>query len=175
MKVAAAIDGWDKGEPTPKGHIVDVLGMPGENDTEMHAILAEYALPYRFEPEVENAADQISDKITEKDIKERRDFRNTLTFTIDPADAKDFDDALSFKKLDNGNFEIGIHIADVSHYVLPGTIVDKEAQERGTSVYLVDRTVPMLPEKLCNKLCSLRPHEEKLTFSVVVEMTPAER
>ena len=172
MKVAALVDGWDKGEPTPKGHIVDVLGMPGENDTEMHAILAEYALPYRFEPEVENAADQISDKITEQDIKERRDFRNTLTFTIDPADAKDFDDALSFKKLDNGNYEIGVHIADVSHYVLPGTVVDKEAQERGTSVYLVDRTVPMLPEKLCNKLCSLRPHEEKLTFSVVVEMTP---
>ena len=172
MKVAALVDGWDKGEPTPKGHIVDVLGMPGENDTEMHAILAEYALPYRFEPEVENAADQISDKITEQDIKERRDFRDTLTFTIDPTDAKDFDDALSFKKLDNGNYEIGIHIADVSHYVLPGTVVDKEAQERGTSVYLVDRTVPMLPEKLCNKLCSLRPHEEKLTFSVVVEMTP---
>lgn len=172
MKVAAAIDGWDRGEPTPKGHIVDVLGMPGENDTEMHAILAEYALPYRFEPEVENAADQISEKITDKDLKERRDYRGTLTFTIDPADAKDFDDALSFKKLDNGNYEIGVHIADVSHYVLPGTIVDKEAQERGTSVYLVDRTVPMLPEKLCNKLCSLRPHEEKLTFSVVVEMTP---
>ncbi|MDD7117638.1 MAG: ribonuclease R [Bacteroidales bacterium] len=172
MKVAALIDGWDKGEPTPKGHIVDVLGMPGENDTEMHAILAEYALPYRFEPEVENAADQISDQITEKDLKGRRDFRNTLTFTIDPTDAKDFDDALSFKKLDNGNYEIGVHIADVSYYVLPGTIVDKEAQERGTSVYLVDRTVPMLPEKLCNKLCSLRPHEEKLTFSVVVEMTP---
>ena len=172
MKVAALVDGWDKGEPTPKGHIVDVLGMPGENDTEMHAILAEYALPYRFEPEVENAADQISDQITEKDLKGRRDFRNTLTFTIDPTDAKDFDDALSFKKLDNGNYEIGVHIADVSYYVLPGTIVDKEAQERGTSVYLVDRTVPMLPEKLCNKLCSLRPHEEKLTFSVVVEMTP---
>ena len=172
MKVAAVVDGWDKGEPTPKGHIVDVLGIPGENDTEMHAILAEYALPYRFEPEVENAADEISDQITGKDIEERRDFRGTLTFTIDPADAKDFDDALSFKKLDNGNYEIGVHIADVSHYVLPGTIVDKEAQERGTSVYLVDRTVPMLPEKLCNKLCSLRPHEEKLTFSVVVEMTP---
>ena len=172
LKVAALVDGWDKGEPTPKGHIVDVLGVPGENDTEMHSILAEYALPYRFEPEVENAADEISDQITGKDIEERRDFRSTLTFTIDPADAKDFDDALSFKKLGNGNYEIGIHIADVSHYVLPGTIVDKEAQERGTSVYLVDRTVPMLPEKLCNKLCSLRPHEEKLTFSVVVEMTP---
>ncbi len=172
MKVAAVVDGWDKGEPTPKGHIVDVLGEPGANDTEMHAILAEYGLPYRFEPEVENAADQISDKITEQDIKERRDFRDTLTFTIDPADAKDFDDALSFKKLPNGNYEIGVHIADVAHYVLPGTVVDKEAQERGTSVYLVDRTVPMLPEKLCNKLCSLRPHEEKLTFSVVAEMTP---
>lgn len=121
--------------------------MPGENDTEMHAHKpAEYALPYRFEPEVENAADQI-DQITEKDLKGRRDFRNTLTFTIDPTDAKDFDDALSFKKLDNGNYEIGVHIADVSYYV-PGTIVDKEAQERGTSVHLVDRTVPMLPEKL---------------------------
>lgn len=172
MKVAAVIDGWDKGEPTPKGHIVDVLGEPGENDTEMHAILAEYALPYRFEPEVENAADEISDRITEDDVRERRDFRNTLTFTIDPADAKDFDDALSFRKLDNGNYEVGIHIADVSHYVRPGTVVDKEARERGTSVYLVDRTVPMLPEKLCNKLCSLRPGEDKLTFSVVVEITP---
>ncbi len=172
MKVAAVIDGWEKGQPNPTGHIVDVLGEPGENDTEMHAILAEYGLPYRFEPEVENAADEISDKITEKDLKGRRDFRDTLTFTIDPADAKDFDDALSFRKLSNGNYEIGIHIADVSYYVLPGSIVDKEAQERGTSVYLVDRTVPMLPEKLCNKLCSLRPNEDKLTFSVVVEMTP---
>ena len=169
MKVAAVVDSWAKGEPNPSGHIVDVLGELGENDTEMHAILAEYGLPYRFEPEVENAADDISEKITAKDIRERRDFRDTLTFTIDPADAKDFDDALSYKKLDNGNFEIGVHIADVSYYVTPGSVVDKEAQARGTSVYLVDRTVPMLPEKLSNKLCSLRPNEEKLTFSAVFE------
>ena len=172
LKVAALVDSWEKGEPNPKGHLVDVLGEPGENDTEMHSILAEYGLPYRFEPEVENAADAISDKITEKDIRSRRDFRDTLTFTIDPEDAKDFDDALSFKKLSNGNFEVGVHIADVSYYVTPGSVVDKEAQSRGTSVYLVDRTVPMLPEKLSNKLCSLRPNEEKLTFSAVFEITP---
>ena len=172
MKVAAVIDSWDRGEPNPHGHIVDVLGEPGANDTEMHAILAEYDLPYKFEPEVENAADSISDKITDKDLKGRRDFRDTLTFTIDPEDAKDFDDALSFKKLPNGNFEVGIHIADVSYYVTPGSVVDKEAQARGTSVYLVDRTVPMLPEKLSNKLCSLRPNEDKLTFSAVFELTP---
>jgi len=144
LKVAAIVDSWDRGEPNPKGHIVDVLGEPGENDTEMHSILAEYALPYRFEPEVENAADEISDKITAEDLKGRRDFRNVLTFTIDPEDAKDFDDALSFRKLDNGNYEVGVHIADVSYYVRPGSVVDKEAQARGTSVYLVDRTVPML-------------------------------
>ena len=175
MKVAAVVDDWPRSEATPRGHIVDVLGEPGENDTEMHAILAEYALPYKFESEVANAADQISEEITAEDIKGRRDFRQTLTFTIDPADAKDFDDALSFKVLENGNYEIGVHIADVTHYVKPGSVVDKEAQERGTSVYLVDRTVPMLPEKLCNKLCSLRPHEEKLTFSAVFEMTPLGR
>ena len=175
MKVAAVVDDWPRSEMSPRGHIVDVLGEPGENDTEMHAILAEYALPYRFESEVANAADQISEEITAEDLKGREDFRNTLTFTIDPADAKDFDDALSFKKLENGNFEIGVHIADVTHYVRPGSVVDKEAQERGTSVYLVDRTVPMLPEKLCNKLCSLRPNEEKLTFSAVFEMTPLGR
>ena len=172
LKVAALVDSWDRGEPNPKGHLVDVLGEPGENDTEMHSILAEYGLPYRFEPDVENAADSISDKITPEDLKGRRDFRDTLTFTIDPEDAKDFDDALSFKKLDNGNFEVGVHIADVSYYVTPGSVVDKEAQARGTSVYLVDRTVPMLPEKLSNKLCSLRPNEEKLTFSAVFEITP---
>ena len=171
MKVAAVVDDWPRSEMSPRGHIVDVLGEPGENDTEMHAILAEYALPYRFESEVANAADQISEDITAEDIKGREDFRNVLTFTIDPADAKDFDDALSFRKLENGNFEIGVHIADVTHYVRPGSVVDKEAQERGTSVYLVDRTVPMLPEKLCNKLCSLRPNEEKLTFSAIFEMT----
>lgn len=172
LKVAALVDSWDRGEPNPSGHLVDVLGEPGENDTEMHSILAEYGLPYRFEAEVENAADSISDKITSAEIKKRRDFRDTLTFTIDPEDAKDFDDALSFKVLDNGNYEVGVHIADVSHYVTPGTVVDKEAQARGTSVYLVDRTVPMLPEKLSNKLCSLRPNEEKLTFSAVFEITP---
>ncbi len=172
MKVAAVVDRWDRKDPDPVGHIVDVLGEPGENDTEMHAILAEFALPYRFEPEVENAADEISDKITAQDRTERRDFSDVLTFTIDPADAKDFDDALSFRKLDNGNYEVGVHIADVTHYVTPGSVVDKEAQERGTSVYLVDRTVPMLPEKLSNKLCSLRPNEPKLCFSAVFEITP---
>ena len=172
MKVAAVVDGWERGEAGPHGHVVDVLGMPGENETEMHAILAEFGLPYRFSKEVENAADQIPDAITDKDRAHRRDFRKVLTFTIDPTDAKDYDDALSFRKLENGNYEIGVHIADVTYYVRPGSAVDKEAQERGTSVYLVDRTVPMLPEKLSNKLCSLRPQEEKLTFSAVFEVTP---
>ena len=172
MKVAAIIDRWDRKEPNPHGYISDVLGEPGENDTEMHAILAEYGLPYRFTPEVENAADAIPEEITEKDLKGRKDFRKILTFTIDPTDAKDFDDALSLRKLDNGNFEVGVHIADVSYYVKPGSLMDQEAQARGTSVYLVDRTVPMLPEKLSNKLCSLRPNEDKLTFSAVFEITP---
>ena len=172
MKVAAIIDRWDRKDPNPHGYISDVLGEPGENETEMHAILAEYGLPYRFTPEVENAADAIPEEITEKDLKGRKDFRKILTFTIDPTDAKDFDDALSLRKLDNGNFEVGVHIADVSYYVKPGTLMDQEAQARGTSVYLVDRTVPMLPEKLSNKLCSLRPNEDKLTFSAVFEITP---
>ena len=172
MKVAAVVDGWERGDTGPYGHVVDVLGMPGENNTEMHAILAEFGLPYKFEKVVENAADLISDEITDKDRAGRKDFRKVLTFTIDPADAKDYDDALSFRKLDNGNYEVGVHIADVSYYVKPGTPVDAEAQNRGTSVYLVDRTVPMLPEKLSNKLCSLRPNEEKLTFSAVFEITP---
>ena len=175
MKVAAVVDDWPRGEMNPRGHIVDVLGNPGDNDTEMHAILAEYALPYRFESSVANAADRISEEITAEDLAGRRDFRDVLTFTIDPADAKDFDDALSFRKLENGNYEVGVHIADVTHYVRPGSVVDEEARSRGTSVYLVDRTVPMLPEKLCNKLCSLRPHEEKLTFSAVFEITPLGR
>ena len=175
MKVAAVVDGWERHEATPRGHIVDVLGEPGENDTEMHAILAEYALPYRFEPEVANAADMISEEITAADIAGRKDFRDILTFTIDPADAKDFDDAISFRRLEGGNYEVGVHIADVTHYVRPGSVVDEEARSRGTSVYLVDRTVPMLPEKLSNKLCSLRPHEVKLTFSAVFEMTPLGR
>ena len=172
MKVAAVVDGWERGESAPHGHVVDILGMPGDNETEMHAILAEFGLPYKFEKEVENAADTIPDAITDKDRAGRRDFRDVLTFTIDPTDAKDYDDALSFRKLENGNFEVGVHIADVTWYVKPGSAVDKEAQVRGTSVYLVDRTVPMLPEKLSNKLCSLRPGEEKLTFSAVFEITP---
>lgn len=172
MKVAVVVDGWERKETSPRGHLTDVLGEPGKNDTEMHAILAEFNLPYRFSAEVESAADGISDSIGERELKGRKDFRNTFTFTIDPADAKDFDDALSFKPLPDGNFEVGVHIADVSWYVRPGSVVDKEARDRGTSVYLVDRTVPMLPEKLCNKLCSLRPNEEKLTFSTVFVMTP---
>ena len=172
MKVAVKVDAWPRGEVCPHGIITDVLGTPGANDTEMHAILAEFNLPYRFDKSLEDAADSISEAIGPAELKGRKDFRKTLTFTIDPADAKDFDDALSFRKLDNGNFEVGVHIADVSWYVRPGSDIDKEARERGTSVYLVDRTVPMLPEKLCNKLCSLRQDEDKLTFSVVVEMTP---
>ena len=172
MKVAVVVDRWDRGDSSPVGHLVDVLGMPGENETEMHAILAEFNLPYRFEPEVENAAEGISEKIGKEEMKGRRDFRDVLTFTIDPADAKDFDDAISFRQLDNGNYEVGVHIADVSYYVKPGSPVDKEARERGTSVYLVDRTVPMLPEKLCNKLCSLRPGEDKLCFSTIFEIGP---
>ena len=170
MKVAVLVTDWPRRSAEPTGRIVDVLGVPGENDTEMHAILAEYQLPYRFEPEVEQAADQISEVITEKDLAGRRDFRSITTFTIDPTDAKDFDDALSYRKLENGNVEVGVHIADVTHYVRPGSPVDKEAFARGTSVYLVDRTIPMLPEKLSNKLCSLRPDEDKLTFSAVFEL-----
>ena len=172
MKVAALVDRWDRKDICPRGHISDVLGEPGANDTEMHAILAEFNLPYRFSKEVEDAADKISDTIGSEEMKGRKDFRKRFTFTIDPADAKDFDDALSIERLSNGNYEIGVHIADVSYYVTPGSIVDKEARDRGTSVYLVDRTVPMLPEKLCNKLCSLRPDEDKLVFSTVFEMTP---
>ena len=172
MKVAAVVDGWNRGDINPTGHIVDVLGFPGENETEMHAILAEFNLPYRFSQEVEHAADKLSDSISAEDLKGRKDYRDTLTFTIDPSDAKDFDDALSLRKLQNGNYEVGVHIADVSWYVHPGSLVDKEARERGTSVYLVDRTVPMLPEKLCNKLCSLRQDEDKLTYSVVFEIGP---
>lgn len=171
-KVSVRVEHWNKGESLPFGKIIDVLGAPGENETEMHSILAEFGLPYRFEPELEKAAEKISDKIKVKDIKERRDFRDTFTFTIDPEDAKDFDDALSFKPLENGNFEVGVHIADVSHYVTPGSDIDREARDRGTSVYLADRTVPMLPGKLCNRLCSLRPNEEKLCFSAVFEITP---
>ena len=170
MKVAVLVTDWPKRSPEPVGRIVDVLGVPGENDTEMHAILAEYQLPYRFEPEIEKAAEAIPDAITPKDLAGRRDFRGVTTFTIDPTDAKDFDDAISYRKLENGNLEVGVHIADVTYYVTPGSPLDKEAFARGTSVYLVDRTIPMLPEKLSNRLCSLRPHEDKLTFSAVFEL-----
>ena len=172
-KVAVQITDWPMHTDAPIGKIIDVLGEPGENDTEMHAILAEFGLPYRFDPQVEEAAAKIPVKIEEKEIKRRKDMRDVLTFTIDPADAKDFDDAISFQELENGNFEIGIHIADVTHYVRPHDTIDKEAYERGTSVYLADRTVPMLPEALSNNLCSLRPNEEKLTYSAVFEMTAA--
>jgi ribonuclease R len=169
-KVLVHITDWLDGSKSPMGEILEVLGAAGENNTEMHAILAEYDLPYRFEPEVERAADKIKGEITEKDYAERRDMRAVPTFTIDPADAKDFDDALSIRKLDSGLWEVGVHIADVTHYVRPGSIVDTEGESRATSVYLVDRTVPMLPERLSNELCSLRPHEEKLTFSAVFEL-----
>ena len=149
------------------GEVVDVLGKMGENDVEMHAILAQYGLPYKYPKHVEEAANRISGEITENDYKEREDFRSVTTFTIDPKDAKDFDDALSIRRLDNGNWEVGVHIADVTHYVRPHSVIDDEAVERGTSVYLVDRTVPMLPERLSNELCSLRPDEDSLCFSAV--------
>ncbi|MBP3290298.1 MAG: RNB domain-containing ribonuclease, partial [Alistipes sp.] len=169
-KVVFRITDWKEGDKSPRGIITDVLGPVGDNDTEMHAILAEYDLPYKFTAEVEGAANAINGTISEKDYAERRDFRDVTTFTVDPADAKDFDDALSIRKTEDGFWEIGVHIADVTHYVRPGDVVDCEAQERGTSVYLVDRTVPMLPERLCNDLCSLRPNEEKLAFSAVFKM-----
>ena len=169
-KVVFRILEWHEGLRSPKGEIIDVLGQAGDNDTEMHAILAEYDLPYRFEDEVEQAAQAIDGRITERDYAERRDFRGVTTFTIDPADAKDFDDALSIRELEKGIWEIGVHIADVTHYIRPDTVLDCEAKDRGTSVYLVDRTVPMLPERLCNELCSLRPNEEKLCFSAVFKL-----
>ncbi len=175
FKVAAMVDDWPRKSDEPIGHLIDVLGMPGENNTEMHAILTEFGLPYKFDPKIEREAEQIPDEITAQDIKERRDFRGITTFTIDPTDAKDFDDALSIKELSPGNWEVGVHIADVTHYVRPGTTLDKEALDRGTSVYLVDRTVPMLPEKLSNRLCSLRPREEKLCFSAVFEIDEKSR
>ncbi|WP_298224140.1 ribonuclease R [Flavobacterium sp.] len=168
--VIARIEDWPKKADSPFGSIIKVLGKPGEHDTEIHAILAEYGLPYDFPIDVELYAQKIDTSIQESEIKNRRDMRDTLTFTIDPKDAKDFDDALSFKKLDNGNYEIGIHIADVSYYLQEGTILDDEAYNRATSVYLVDRVVPMLPEVLSNFACSLRPQEEKYTFSAIFEI-----
>lgn len=172
QKAIAKITDWPKKVKNPFGEVLDVLGYPGENETEMHSILAEFDLPIHFPKEVEDAAETIPDKITEAEIKKRRDMRGTPTFTIDPADAKDFDDALSVKNLKNGNYEVGVHIADVSHYVVKGSILDQEAFDRATSVYLVDRVVPMLPEKLSNNVCSLRPNEDKLCFSAIVEITP---
>lgn len=161
---------WNDKQDSPTGRIKSILGEPGQHNTEIHAILAQYGLPYEFPKEVEDYADAIDTSISSEEITKRRDMRDTLTYTIDPADAKDFDDALSFKILENGNYEIGIHIADVSHYLTPDTILDIEAYDRATSVYLVDRVVPMLPEVLSNGVCSLNPHEDKLTFSAVFEM-----
>ena len=169
-KVLVRLTDWPEKADSPYGKVVEVLGKPGEHSTEIHSILAEYGLPHEFPYEVEQYANQIDTSITEEEIAKRRDMRQDLTFTIDPKDAKDFDDALSFKVLENGLYEIGIHIADVSHYLEPGTVLDDEAYERATSIYLVDRVVPMLPEILSNGACSLRPHEEKYTFSAVFKM-----
>lgn len=169
-KVLVNLGNWPEDAESPYGEVVQILGKPGEHNTEIHSILAEYGLPYEFPYEVEQFAKTLDTSIKASEIAKRRDMREVLTFTIDPKDAKDFDDALSFQKLENGNYEIGIHIADVSHYVEPGTILEDEAYERATSVYLVDRVVPMLPEILSNNACSLRPNEEKYTFSAIFEM-----
>ena len=169
-KAVARITQWREEEMNPKGEVVDILGQKGENTAEMHAILAEFGLPYKYPENVEKAANAIDAGITSKEIARREDFRKVTTFTIDPRDAKDFDDALSIRKLKNGSWEVGVHIADVTHYVSPTSIIEKEAKQRATSVYLVDRTIPMLPEHLSNGICSLRPNEEKLTYSVIFEM-----
>ena len=169
-KVLVTLEDWPEKADSPYGRVIQVLGKPGDHNTEIHAILAEYGLPHEFPHEVEAYANQLDTSITKEEIAKRRDMRKDLTFTIDPKDAKDFDDALSFEVLDNGLYEIGIHIADVSHYLEEGTVLDDEAYERATSVYLVDRVVPMLPEVLSNNACSLRPHEEKYTFSAVFQI-----
>jgi len=169
-KVLVKLEDWLENTDSPYGKVIKTLGKPGEHNTEIHSILAEYGLPYEFPHKVEDYANKLDTSITPEEINKRRDMRDVLTFTIDPKDAKDFDDALSFKVLDNGNYEIGIHIADVSHYLQEGTILDEEAYERATSVYLVDRVVPMLPEVLSNNACSLRPHEEKYTFSAIFQL-----
>ena len=169
-KAVVRIVEWPDGSNSPIGEVEDVLGKAGENNAEIHAILAEFGLPYKYPESVERVANKIDPGITPEEIARRRDMRDVTTFTIDPWDAKDYDDALSVRKLDNGHYEIGIHIADVTHYVKQGSVIDKEAYNRATSVYLVDRTVPMLPERLCNYVCSLRPNEDKLTHSVIVEM-----
>ena len=169
-KAAVKVVEWPAKSRNPIGEVVEVFGKSGENETEMHAILAEYGLPYSYPREVEEAANLIEPGITPAEVARREDFRDTLTMTIDPRDAKDFDDAISIKPMKEGIWEVGVHIADVSHYVPEGGIIDQEAERRATSIYLVDRTIPMLPEHLCNGVCSLRPGEEKLTFSVVFEM-----
>ena len=171
--VVKVVEWPDTPDRNPVGKVIDILGAAGENNTEMHAILAEYGLPYSYPQNVEQAADQIPSEISDEALAGREDFRNVVTFTIDPRDAKDFDDALSIRPIKKGLWEVGVHIADVSYYVQEGTIIDKEAYKRATSVYLVDRTIPMLPEKLCNNLCSLRQDEDKLTYSVILEMTDA--
>ena len=172
-KAIVKIVSWDPLASNPEGEVVDILGVPGENNTEMHAILAEFGLPYKYPENVEAAADKIPQEIPQEEIERREDFRGVNTFTIDPKDAKDFDDALSIRTLPNGNYEVGVHIADVTYYVLPNSVIDKEAFKRATSVYLVDRTIPMLPERLCNNLCSLRPNEDKLAFSAIFELNEA--
>ncbi|MBO6251762.1 MAG: ribonuclease R [Muribaculaceae bacterium] len=169
-KVVVRITDWPEEASSPVGEVDDVLGRAGENNAEIHAILAEFGLPYKYPENVERAANKIEPGITDEEVARRVDMRQVTTFTIDPADAKDFDDALSLRQLPGGNWEVGVHIADVTHYVKPGSVIDKEGYERATSVYLVDRTVPMLPERLCNFICSLRPHEDKLTHSVIFEM-----
>lgn len=174
-KVVVEVTRWADGDKNPEARVVEILGKTGENEAEIHSIMAEFDLPFRFPEVVIREAEAISETIQEKEIKARRDFRSILTFTIDPEDAKDFDDAISFRTLDNGHYEVGVHIADVTHYVTPDTQLDADAFDRATSVYLVDRTVPMLPEKLSNALCSLRPNEDKLTFSAVFDMTPSGR
>ena len=170
-KAVVKITEWPDKAKNPIGQVIDILGRAGENTTEMHAILAEFGLPYVYPQSVEKAADKIPVDIIPEEINRREDFRGVTTFTIDPKDAKDFDDALSIRKLKDGLWEVGVHIADVTHYVKEGGIIDKEAEKRATSVYLVDRTIPMLPERLCNFLCSLRPNEEKLAFSVIFDIT----
>ena len=169
-KVVVEIVQWPQPNKKPEGKITRVLGKSGENEAEIHSIMAEFGLPFGFPEEVSLQAEKLEDGVIADEIKNRKDFRDILTFTIDPLDAKDFDDALSLRKLDNGHYEVGVHIADVTHYVRPNTILEKEANERATSVYLVDRTIPMLPEKISNELCSLRPQEDKLTFSAVFEL-----
>ena len=170
QKAVAKVVDWDPKSKNPVAEIINVLGYPGLHETEIHAILAEFELPYNFTDEVEADAEKISGEITLNDIRDRRDFRKIPTFTIDPADAKDFDDALSFKQLENGNWEVGVHIADVTHYVKPDSLFEQEAKQRATSIYLVDRVVPMLPERLSNQICSLGPDEDKLTYSAVFEL-----